>query len=25
LLYAAQGVGCYFGTRWILKNKINLD
>jgi len=25
LLYIAQGVGCYFGTRWILKNKINLD
>ncbi len=25
LLYAAQGIGCYFGTRWILKNKINLD
>lgn len=25
LLYAAQGVGCYFGTRWILKNKVNLD
>jgi hypothetical protein len=24
-LYVAQGVGCYFGTRWILKNKINLD
>ena len=25
LLYVAQSVGCYFGTRWILKNKINLD
>ena len=25
LLAVAQGVGCYFGTRWILKNKINLD
>ena len=25
VLYIAQGVGCYFGTRWILKNKINLD
>ena len=25
LLYIAQGVGCYFGTKWILKNKINLD
>ena len=25
LFYIAEGVGCYFGTRWILKNKINLD
>ena len=25
LLAIAEGVGCYFGTRWILKNKINLD
>ena len=25
LLYVAQGVGCYFGTRWILKNRINLE
>ena len=25
ILYVIQGVGCYFGTRWILKNKINLD
>jgi hypothetical protein len=25
LLYVVQSVGCYFGTRWILKNKINLD
>ena len=25
VLYIVQGVGCYFGTRWILKNKINLE
>lgn len=25
ILAVAQGIGCYFGTRWILKNKINLD
>ena len=25
VLYILQGIGCYFGTRWILKNKINLD
>ena len=25
ILYVVQGIGCYFGTRWILKNKINLD
>ena len=25
VLYIAQGVGCYLGTRWILRNKINLD
>jgi hypothetical protein len=24
-MYALQGIGCYFGTKWILKNKINLD
>lgn len=24
-VYAVLGVGCYFGTRYILKNKVNLD
>lgn len=25
VVYAVLGVGCYFGTRYILKNKVNLD
>ena len=25
VLYILQGIGCYFGTRWILKNRINLE
>ncbi|MBQ9746382.1 MAG: hypothetical protein IJW21_06125 [Clostridia bacterium] len=25
LISAAEAVGCYFGTRWILKNRVNLD
>ena len=25
VIYAVLGVGCYFGTRYILKNKVNLD
>ena len=25
LVYLVQGVACYFATRWILKNRVNLD
>lgn len=25
IMYLVQGAGCYIGTRWILKNRINLD
>jgi hypothetical protein len=25
ILYLLQGVACYFATRWILKNRVNLD